>query len=40
VDAHAYDHLARRGIVVTREVLRDEARVVLRRYQDLGRPVY
>jgi tRNA(Arg) A34 adenosine deaminase TadA len=40
VDADAYDHLARRGIAVQREVLREEARAVLRRYQDLGRPIY
>lgn len=40
VDAAAYDHLARRGVAVTRGVLRAEAAAVLRRYQDLGRPIY
>jgi len=40
VDAAAYDHLARRGVAVVRGVLREEAAAVLRRYQELGRPIY
>ncbi len=40
VDAAAYDHLARRGIAVVRNVLREEAVAVLQRYQALGRPIY
>jgi tRNA(Arg) A34 adenosine deaminase TadA len=40
VTAESYDQLRRRGVEVTRGVLRDEARAVLARYRELGRPVY
>jgi tRNA(Arg) A34 adenosine deaminase TadA len=40
VDAGAYGHLERRGITVVRGVLHEEAAAVLRRYQELGRPIY
>ncbi len=36
----SYRHLQERGIEVVRGVLRPEARAVLRRYQELGRPIY
>ena len=40
VTEESYRHLQRRGVEVVRGVLRDEARAVLQRYQDLGRPIY
>ncbi len=36
----SYRHLQEKGIEVVRGILRPEARAVLRRYQQLGRPVY
>lgn len=36
----SYRHLQARGVEVVRGVLREEARAVLRRYQELGRPIY
>ncbi len=36
----SYEHLRQRGVEVVFGVLREEARAVLRRYQDLGRPIY
>jgi tRNA(Arg) A34 adenosine deaminase TadA len=36
----SYGHLRQRGVEVVFGVLRDEARAVLRRYHDLGRPIY
>jgi tRNA(Arg) A34 adenosine deaminase TadA len=40
VNDSSYAHLRDRGVEVVRGVLRDEAVAVLKRYQDLGRPVY
>jgi len=40
VTADSYAQLQRHGVEVVRGVLRDEARVVLRRYRELGRPIY
>jgi tRNA(Arg) A34 adenosine deaminase TadA len=40
VTAESYLQLQHRGVEVLRGVLREEARVVLRRYQELGRPIY
>jgi tRNA(Arg) A34 adenosine deaminase TadA len=40
VTAASYDQLRRRGIEVTRGVLRQEAQAVLARYRALGRPIY
>jgi tRNA(Arg) A34 adenosine deaminase TadA len=40
VTADSYVQLQRHGIEVVRGVLREEARVVLRRYMELGRPIY
>ena len=36
----SYRHLQERGVEVVRGVLRAEARAVLKRYQELGRPIY
>jgi tRNA(Arg) A34 adenosine deaminase TadA len=36
----SYRYLQQRGVEVVRGVLRAEARAVLQRYQELGRPVY
>jgi tRNA(Arg) A34 adenosine deaminase TadA len=36
----SYEQLRRRGVEVVRGVLREEARAVLARYQELGRPIY
>ena len=40
VTADSYMQLQQHGVEVVRGVLREEARVVLRRYQELGRPIY
>jgi len=40
VNDASYAHLRDRGVEIVRGVLRDEAVAVLKRYQDLGRPVY
>jgi tRNA(Arg) A34 adenosine deaminase TadA len=40
VTEESYRHLQRRGMEVVRGVLREEARAVLQRYKDLGRPIY
>jgi tRNA(Arg) A34 adenosine deaminase TadA len=40
VTADSYAQLEAHGIEVARGVLRDEARGVLARYQELGRPIY
>jgi len=40
VTESAWRHLQGRGVEVVRGILRPEARAVLQRYQDLGRPVY
>lgn len=40
VNEDSYRHLQGRGVEVIRGVLRGEARAVLRRYQELGRPIY
>lgn len=40
VTAESYVQLQRHGVEVVRGVLRQEARAVLRRYQELGRPIY
>ena len=40
VTEESYRHLQRRGVEVVRGVLRVEARAVLLRYQELGRPIY
>ena len=40
VTAESYAQLQRHGVEVVRGVLREEARVVLQRYQQLGRPIY
>ena len=40
VFAESYGYLRARGIEVVPDVLRDEGRTVLQRYQDLGGPVY
>jgi tRNA(Arg) A34 adenosine deaminase TadA len=36
----SYRHLQEKGVEVVRGVLRPEARAVLKRYQELGRPIY
>ena len=36
----SYQHLQKAGVEVVRGVLRPEARAVLKRYQELGRPIY
>jgi tRNA(Arg) A34 adenosine deaminase TadA len=36
----SYRHLQEKGVEVVRGVLRQEARAVLRRYKELGRPIY
>ena len=36
----SYRHLQNAGVEVVRGVLRQEARAVLKRYQELGRPIY
>jgi hypothetical protein len=36
----SYRHLQNAGVEVVRGVLRPEARAVLARYQELGRPIY
>ena len=40
VNEDSYRHLQGRGVEVIRGVLRQEARAVLKRYQELGRPIY
>jgi tRNA(Arg) A34 adenosine deaminase TadA len=40
VTADSYAQLQRHGVEVIRGVLRPEAKLVLRRYQELGRPIY
>jgi tRNA(Arg) A34 adenosine deaminase TadA len=40
VTAESYVQLQRHGVEVVRGVLRQEASAVLRRYQELGRPIY
>jgi tRNA(Arg) A34 adenosine deaminase TadA len=40
VTEESYRHLQQRGVEVVRGVLRAEARAVLQRYQELGRPIY
>jgi tRNA(Arg) A34 adenosine deaminase TadA len=40
VTEESYRHLQRRGVEVVRGVLRAEARAVLLRYKELGRPIY
>lgn len=36
----SYDYLTARGVRVDRELLRADAKLVLERYRDLGRPIY
>lgn len=40
VDEASYRYLQQRGVEVVRGVLREEAKAVLQRYQELGRPIY
>lgn len=40
VSPASYQHLAGRGVEVVRGVMREEACAILRRYQELGRPIY
>jgi tRNA(Arg) A34 adenosine deaminase TadA len=40
VSEDSWAHLERRGVEIVRGVLREEAAAVLRRYQELGRPLY
>ena len=40
INEDSYRHLQGRGVEVVRGILRTEARAVLKRYQELGRPIY